>query len=802
MNDLSKKGRHFHVWTFVKSARMYQEWWDYGGKFDTVGCFDFLIPNNTGIITGLVLQADLDRINRFPNQQYLLTVRNDGIASRFVAIVNNTDGAQDTFISELHRILDKYPWADGVDIDLENGPTDNQAGVIALAQRIYNEIKGRPSQNWVHWDLPSMYGDNNPYWMRWCSYGGMAPYFDSCAIMSYAFSWAGSAPDAVSPVWWMEWIYDYAITRINKEKILMGVPGFGFRWQIYKKPTGYRGIGWLYTAALAWMHGLDRHHEDQPYIPFAAFHDEIKGCPYMHLHIYDYLEGWDADVINSPALKGSLRDRNYIVCYEKIPVYDWNNIVVDRGALSYDELIGSWDIGIDYISPLAVDAEAIYNFNISVAGTYKIIGQMNASWWNKQILATSHGDMGPFDDWYPLHRRIHWIEIWEGNLAVGNHTFRVFGAGSQYNTQFYGFKVCSDFNMSMYGGGGNYTLSPRRMKAKNGNWVLPNNFILTPEVLRHPPTHAWVWYDDFVYNQSEYYNAFTGTWIWDTENEILKQTDVGAGDAQIHLDWYGFGDLNVSVALKMTSGTDTMGILFKVTDVNNLYCFLLRRSNQAAELWRRVGGTWSQIGISIAQEVTLNTWYTLKARCRGTELKCWVDDVQKFNVVETMPAVGGFGLRSSNTTFDCNLLDVGRSTIYVPQEAMDITSPGIPKQTLGRIARNGVNWLYPWEYFEFIGPGEEYETRDEDIPSDFDFLHTNSFGAFEDNQQAIFELRDRGIWLANLYLGDALGFSLAYYSDVENFNILANLAKHKWKLKGVALWSLGQQDPRLFRELP
>ncbi len=799
MSDLQKKGRDFLVWTFMKTPRMYQEWWDYGNRFTTVGCFDFLIPNDTGTITGVVPQTDSDRIARFPNTQYLLTVRNDGIASRFAAIVNNTDGAQDKFISELHRILDTYPWAAGVDIDLENGPTANQAGVIALAQRIYSEIKGRASQNWVHWDLPAMYGADDPYWQKWCSYESMAPYFDSCAIMSYAFAWAGSAPDALSPLWWMDWIYDYAVTAIAKDKIFMGVPGFGFRWQIYYKTTGWRGISWLYTAALAWMHGIDRHHVNQNYIPFAAFYDRDKGSPYMHLHIYDYMQGWDADAVNPPTLKGTIRDRNYLVCYERVPKYSWSNIVVDREALSYDTLIGSWIKEENYIAPWGADAEAHYDFNIAQAGNYKIVGQMNAPWWDCQKLVTTHGDMGPFDDWYPLHRRTHWIKIWEGNLAAGNHTFKVFGAGSQYSTQFYGFRVCSDFSMSMSGGEINYTLSSRRMRAKNGNWVLPANFILTPEVLRSPPTYAWVWYDGFSTDTLPYYNTYGGTWNIDT---VLKQTD-NVGAAQIHLAWYGFGDLNISSILRMASGDGSMGIIFKVVNANNLYLFLLRRSTQTAELWQMVAGIWTQIGFSITTIVNYNTWYTLRVRCRGTELKCWVDNVQKFE--KTMvdpPATGGFGLRSSGAAFDCALLDVGRSTIYVPQEALDITPPGLAKQTLGRITRNGVNWLQPWEYFEFVGPGEEYSTRTEDISADFDFLHTASFGAFENDQQVLFELRDRGICLTNLYLGDALGFSIAYYSDIENFNVLTNLAKHKWGLKGTALWSLGQQDPLLFRELP
>jgi hypothetical protein len=803
---LERKGRGFMVWTFTKSERMYQEWENWGGKFTTVGCFDFLIPDDSGQITGSIPDMDMDIIMLHPDTQYLLTVHNDGIASRFAAIVSNTGGAQDKFISELHRILDAYPFAAGVDIDLENGPTANQSGVIALAKRIYSEVGSRTKSNWVHWDLPSMYGDNNPNWMDWCSYGNMALYFDSCAIMSYAFSWSGSAPDAVSPLWWMDWIYDYAVTRINPEKIFMGVPGFGFRWQIYRAPTSeeYRGIGWTYLAALQWMQGLDRHDANQKYIPFAAFHDSLKGAPYMFLHIYDYMEGWDADSYETPIMQGSIRDRNYLVCYEKIPKYNWAGVAVEKKAGDYDELLGNWDEGEGYIAPLSEDAEATFNFNISSSGNYKIVAMINFPWWDKGELATSYGTAGPVEDWYPFNRKVHWVKLWEGSLESGDHTFKVFGSGSQFGTQFWGFRVCSDFSMSPFGGKGIYTLAPRRMKDINGDWVLPDNFILTAEVLRSPPAYAWVWYDSFNFDQLQFYNLYNGDWevYADDISSELRQENQSESDAQIHLNWYKFKDLNISATMCIKSGNGAAGILFKITDSDNLYAFVLRYSNQKAELWQKSGGSWSQIGSGVSVSIKRDVWYTLAVRTRGNELKCWMDGVKLFDTEIEFPEEGGFGLYTSGVSAYYETLDVGVSNIYVPQEALDIKLPGGEKVTYGRIQRNGVSWIDPWDYFEFNGPGEEFETRSEDISADFDFFHTGSFAAFENSKQLEVEFKDRGIDLTNIYLGDALGFSIAYYSDIDNFNRLANLAKHKWGLKGTALWSLGQQDPLLFSQLP
>ena len=125
----------------------------------------------------------------------------------------------------------------------------------------------------------------------------------------------------------------------------------------------------------------------------------------------------------------------------------------------------------------------------------------------------------------------------------------------------------------------------------------------------------------------------------------------------------------------------------------------------------------------------------------------------------------------------------------------------LPTQTvtLGRIARTGVTWLEPWGYFQFMGPGEEHESRTESISLDFDYLHTPQFMAFEDDRLVTVKLRTRGVWLTKLYLGDALGFSIAHFSDAEHFRHLRNLAKHRWGLKGVAWWALGLQDSLVYK---
>ena len=49
-----------------------------------------------------------------------------------------------------------------------------------------------------------------------------------------------------------------------------------------------------------------------------------------------------------------------------------------------------------------------------------------------------------------------------------------------------------------------------------------------------------------------------------------------------------------------------------------------------------------------------------------------------------------------------------------------------------------------------------------------------------------------------MYLGDADGFSIMYYSDVDSIVYLANEAAQTYDVSGIAIWSLGEEDMRLW----
>ena len=114
------KDKKIMVWTFMGNTRMYNALRDYGDRISQIGLFSFKV-RATGEIyeSGVAISNMITYINRYPHIKWLLTVANDGTNSIFKALRDNTNGAQDTFLSEIVRIMQKYPWCDGIDIDLE-----------------------------------------------------------------------------------------------------------------------------------------------------------------------------------------------------------------------------------------------------------------------------------------------------------------------------------------------------------------------------------------------------------------------------------------------------------------------------------------------------------------------------------------------------------------------------------------------------------------------------------------------------------------------------------------------------------
>ena len=61
-------------------------------------------------------------------------------------------------------------------------------------------------------------------------YAAIGRVADQVRVMAYDYHWSTSAPGPIAPVDWVRDVLDYSLTRIPADKIVLGVPLYGYDW--------------------------------------------------------------------------------------------------------------------------------------------------------------------------------------------------------------------------------------------------------------------------------------------------------------------------------------------------------------------------------------------------------------------------------------------------------------------------------------------------------------------------------------------------------------------------------------------
>lgn len=814
------KGKKIMVWTFMGNARMYEALEKYGDRIDTIGLFSFKVRATGEIVeSGVTISSMLPYINRYRHIKWLLTIANDGANSIFRALRDNTNGAQELFLSELIRLMEKYPWCDGIDIDLERGDDySTHAESTTMFKNIYNTIKAYDSSKLMNICLPGMTSVNGSVGgENWCVYGDLDPYCDTASIMSYGMAWSGSAPGPVSPRSWLEGIYDYAVTVMNPDKIFFGMPAYGWNWQIYDTPENlgkaYRGTSHTYYAAKYWMTGVYNFTDDappQPFIPIVAYWDDENKVPWALPHVYDYMEGRDATRYSYPLLSASYNGRQYLTAYGKQQKLAFGTVYVDHDAMP-DSYSGVVSVS-NSVTTLGDEGAATYHFTLAQAGTYDVAVKLGFPFWDKNNIHISldGNEVDFFENrlWWPYWRTTFWAVLKKGvSLSAGTHTITI-SLGAK-GVQFYGFRVCSSFSEEPTVGEAEYTLAPRHFKDVNGDMVGPaTGFKLTLEMLRRKADSALVWYEDFRDDNplpQSYWTTLSGEWsVWqDTSSSMNRPYSQLEGKGQLAWNYNNFSDIHLRAQIIFPETFSGKAGVF----IGTIYC-CFNYDNQRIELYENStlkGSYATSFSKTSAANIRSNpSFYTLEIRKRGNQVRVYSSASNALRFTATCSDVTGYaGIRSDNKVH-CQLLRLGDAWTYEPYERFDVLMPDGTFKTYGRLSRSNCSWDDEFQVFTLTADLEESATRSESISLDYDFFHSDMMPSIQcGNDYSVTIIpRDINIWISRLFLGDGDGFSILYYQDVDSLVYWANEAAYRWKLRGMCMWSLGQEDLRLWEWLP
>jgi len=155
---------------------------------------------------------------------------------------------------------------DGVNLDLENVPAWDRQAYTAFVRELSARL--RPSHFLVTASLPAKTTDGSGTgWFAAYDYHALNPYLDQVILMAYDEHVAGGDPGPVASLAWVEKVVRYAVTAFPRQKIVLGLPAYGYVWS----GRGDWAIDFDQAAALLRRNGISPSWDYNAQVPYFRY---------------------------------------------------------------------------------------------------------------------------------------------------------------------------------------------------------------------------------------------------------------------------------------------------------------------------------------------------------------------------------------------------------------------------------------------------------------------------------------------------------------------------------------------------
>jgi spore germination protein YaaH len=216
------------------------------------------------------IQPDVVQFMRASGVKILPLIQNEAQWDEFH---NNIDTAEkrQAIVDKLVDMVDVNGF-DGVHIDFEGVNASDQAlltSFMTTLSGVFHQHGWLVSQAVIarSSDAPSTWGGAYDY-------RALAKLNDYVVVMAYDYTSAGSTtPGAVAPLWWVSNVVGYSEDRIPPEKLLLGIPLYGYDWNT-KKGGGATAIDYPTAAQLAARPGAKSGFSNDDGAPWIEYTDD------------------------------------------------------------------------------------------------------------------------------------------------------------------------------------------------------------------------------------------------------------------------------------------------------------------------------------------------------------------------------------------------------------------------------------------------------------------------------------------------------------------------------------------------
>lgn len=128
------------------------------------------------------------------------------------------------------------------------------------------------------------------------NYAGIGDAADRVLVMTYEWGYTYGPPMAVSPIGEIERVLDYAVTRIDNDKVLMGIPNYAYDWPLpyVRGETRAQSMPNVAAVNLAIDKNAAIQFDERAQTPFFNYFDRVNGRPVEHVVWFDDARSMDS----------------------------------------------------------------------------------------------------------------------------------------------------------------------------------------------------------------------------------------------------------------------------------------------------------------------------------------------------------------------------------------------------------------------------------------------------------------------------------------------------------------------------
>jgi len=203
--------------------------------------------------------------------------------SELVSELLNDPTAQDLLIEEIAMTLTQKRYG-GVEVDFEYVEGADAEEYVAFVRKLRERLAPLGYVTLVSL-APKTSSDQPGLLYEGHDYRGMGEAADKAFLMTYEWGYTYGPPMAVSPLNKVTEVVDYAVSQIPPEKILLGVPNYGYNWTLpfVQGESRARSLGNVQAVELAGEKRVAIEYDEVAEAPFFRYFDRVDGRPVEHI---------------------------------------------------------------------------------------------------------------------------------------------------------------------------------------------------------------------------------------------------------------------------------------------------------------------------------------------------------------------------------------------------------------------------------------------------------------------------------------------------------------------------------------